>query len=130
MKKVSTIARLLVITFILFVLVGCSKKEMTYTVLNVGTVSDGSGGKHIAEVPEWSSEKLNPHKDYSAPAEMAVKFNGNVYIGNYNASYTKMPNAYASHNYTCKLEDGSFVDFDVNAKTYELTYISIFRETV
>lgn len=129
MKKLRITALLTVTVLILLMFGGCAEKEMAYTVLDLGSVSDGIGGKHTSDVPEWSSEKLNSHDDVTAPAERTVTFNGKTYTGNYEDSYTRMPNAYVSHSYMGNTEDGNLVYFYVNAKTQELTCISLYRKT-
>lgn len=129
MKKLRITALLTAAVLMLLMFSGCAEKEMAYTVLDVGSVSDGIGGKHTSDVPEWSSEKLNPHDDVAAPAEMTVTFNGKTYTGNYEGSYTRMPNTYVSHSYMGSMEDGSIAYFYVNAQTGELTSFSTYRKT-
>ena len=127
MKKSGLI--LVLVALLLLAFSGCAEKELAYTVLDLGSVSDGVGGKHTSDVPEWSYEKLNPHDDASAPVEMTVTFNGKTYTGSYDGSYTRMPNTYVSPSYKGNTEDGKIVFFYVNANTQELTCISLHRKT-
>ena len=129
MTKLRKTALLTVLMLMLSMFSGCKEKELSYTVLDIGSVSDGIGGIHTSDVPEWSSEKLNPHDDTTAPKEMTVTFNGKTYTGSYEGSYTRLPNTYVSHSYMGKLEDGNLVYFYVNGKTQELTSISLYRKT-
>lgn len=127
MKKLRITALLIAVATVLAMLGGCAEHEMAYTALGLDTISDGTAtGKHPSEVPEWSSEKRNSHDDPAAPAEVSVTFNGATYTGSYWMSYTWMPNPFVSHAYKQKLEDGMRVEFRINSKTGELTFISIY----
>ena len=125
MKKMRIMSLLIVAVMVLAMLGGCAKTELTYTVLEFGTSDGVDQGKHTQDIPEWSSEKVDPHADASAPAEISVAFNGVTYTGNYEWSETRMPNAFVSHIYKQKLENGDTVRFRIHAQTHELTFISI-----
>lgn len=128
MKKLKIPALLMTVAAVLAMFSGCTEQKLAYTALGLDTVSDGITGKiYTSEVSEWSFEKRNSHKDASAPAEATVTFNGVTYTGSYETSFVWMPNAFVSHAYEQKLEDGVSVTFRINSKTGKLTFISIYH---
>ncbi|MBR4109368.1 MAG: hypothetical protein IKK41_03520 [Oscillospiraceae bacterium] len=129
MKKLRITALLIVTAIVLTILSGCTEVELSYTVLDLATVTDVIGGQRSCEVPGWSYEKQNPHEDASAPAEATVEFNGETYTGSYDGSFIWMPNPFVSHCYKAEMEDGTSVDFRINSLTGEMTYISFYNMT-
>lgn len=128
MKKWKIITLLIGAIIMFSKLSGCGEIELSFTVLDLATVSDGIGELRTCEVPEWSYEQCNPHEDASAPAEMTVTFNGKTYTGTYIDSFTTIPNTFASHHYKVDTKDGTVVSFDTNAQTGALTRFSLYNK--
>lgn len=115
------------LSLILMLICGCNSsvpnEKINYVAYEAGSFDSSDNGKHLSEIPIWSTENMSRAQDPTAAETISVTFNGKSYTANYVSSGVTYPNLYLEHKYY-----GDNAIIKINADTGELTGFILAQE--